>query len=208
MRQSWWLRGLTASVVLALVSAGCSRPTGVPTEPGVAQGDDAPFREPLPGTAKNEPNPSTAQTANNPGNARNLPFHEQDLPIGALVTVRLTGPIVADAPGDPRTFEAEVQEPVIVEGNTVIPKGAMAIGRVLSARTSEVKPTRGYIRLALDSVNVEGSEVSIRTASLFVKQTAVQNVSISRIGLEKGRRLTFRLIEPANVGSQRAHSRR
>jgi hypothetical protein len=66
-----------------------------------------------------------------------LPFGDrQSLPVGTLVTVRLKNPIVTDNPGFSKTFDAVIDEPVLVEGNAVVPRGASVQGRVQSAYTS------------------------------------------------------------------------
>ena len=52
------------------------------------------------------------------------------------------------------TFEALVDEPVVVEGNKLVPRGHYCSGRVESARSSSVRRDRGYVRLALDSIRI------------------------------------------------------
>lgn len=148
------------------------------------------------------------------------PFHDpQNLPAGTLLTVRLKNGISAQNPGVKRTFEAVVDEAVVVEGNKLVPRGASVIGRVESARSSEIGRNRGYVRLALDSIHLGEASLPISTSSLFVHGDA-GNTTVSQgdagheggprpIHVEKGRRLTFRLTEPAYVAaSQRTPVRR
>ena len=84
----------------------------------------------------------------------------------------------------------------------LIPRGADVTGRVESARTSQMKPGRGYIQLALQSVRVGGVDVPVQTASLFVRQSPQKDSSAPVIRLEKGHRLTFRLIQPVYAANQ------
>jgi hypothetical protein len=84
----------------------------------------------------------------------------------------------------------------VVEGNTLIPRDAVVSGRVESARTSKIRPDRGYVRLSLDSVQVDGLAVPVETASLFARHLPASDADSATIRLEKGRRLTFRLKEP------------
>jgi hypothetical protein len=64
-------------------------------------------------------------------------------------------------PGD--HFAATVSEPVIVDGQTVIPKGAHAEGLVVDARKSGRLKGRARLELALQSVEVDGQNYDVRT---------------------------------------------
>ncbi len=66
-------------------------------------------------------------------------------------------------PGD--HFDATVSEPVIVEGKTVIPQGAHAEGLVVDARKSGRLMGRARLRLALQTVDVDGQDYDVRTTS-------------------------------------------
>jgi len=141
------------------------------------------------------------------------PFRDSaGLPAGTLLTVRLRTPISADSPGASGTFDAVVDEPVLVEGNTLLPRGASVAGRVESAQASALRRNRGYVRLTLDSIAVAGQELRVQTASLFVNgntgetQPAAGDASSRVVRLESGRRLTFRLTEPVLIAGHPAMS--
>jgi len=122
-----------------------------------------------------------------------------------MLTVRLTSPVSADDPGPSATFEATVDEPVVIEGNALVPRGANVEGRVEAARASKVKRHHSYLRLTLDSIDVAGKDLTVRTSSLFARgNTLDSDSSLGVITLEKGRRLTFRLAEPVYMASQQA----
>lgn len=118
----------------------------------------------------------------------------QDLPAGTLLTVRLKAPLYASNPSRNDFFEAVVEQGVAVQGQTIIPKGATALGRVESAQTSKIRPNRGYLRLVLQSVELGGRRVPVQTTSLFAHQAPLGNAAIAAIHLDKGRRLTFCLL--------------
>jgi len=110
---------------------------------------------------------------NGPSSGGNLPFHDpQNLPAGTLLTVRLNAPISSDKPAANATFEAIVDQPVVIDGNKLIPRGAAVSGRVESARTSNLKRNRGYVRLVLESIHLSGASLPVQTASLFVRGSA------------------------------------
>lgn len=174
--------------VLALAT-GCSRSLRVPDE-GSNQSDQAPFRAT---GASNGPVP-TARQDGTPEEGT-LPFQDgQRIPAGTLLTVRLKGALSAAATSGNDLFEAVVDQPLVIDGNTIIPRGTGVVGKVESARISALKPERGYLRLALRSVHLGALDVPVQTASLFARPGP--SAEASTVRLENGRRLTFRLTEP------------
>lgn len=198
-------RGRTILPVLLCLSwAGCSRPAGVHPSESDPQSSQhpAPFRDgtvPVPHSEV-----STAQEDGTAGSG--VPFHDSEsLPVGTLLTVRLDNPINSDPPGAPGTFVARVDDPIVVEGTTLVPRGASVAGRIESARSSSMNRNRGYLRLTLNEVDIAGRELPIRTSSLFARGNAGDpqgHKTPDVISLEQGRRLTFRLTEPVSVVSQ------
>ncbi len=205
--------GLTIGLVLLslLWGLGCARPDGPQTGDASAQADphQVPFHDGK-GTAAAQLGQTAPPADNGLNNGLNpetgLPFHNsQSLPAGTLLTVRLRNPISADDPGANARFEAVVDEPVVIEGNSVVPRGATVAGRVESALASNVRRNRGYVRLVLDSIHLAGVNLPIQTSSLFVRgnsgDTQTGQGEMAQIHLEKGRRLTFRLTEPVYVAA-------
>ena len=181
-----------AILVMLLFTSGCSRRTpNVPSE-GANQTSPTPFQSQKASTADSDLHGFVPGDA--PGTGP--PFQNSPvLPAGALVTVRLNVPLVAGR-GSRESFEAVLDEPVVVEGNTMIPRDAIVSGRIESTHTSRVTPDRGYVRLTLDSVQVDGLDVPIQTASLFARSLPTAHDDSDTIRLEKGRRMTFRLKDP------------
>jgi hypothetical protein len=203
------LRGLAFYVTLMvpLVLAGCSRPELIPGEERISQTEtrEAPFQD----QATQGTVDVAASTQLQPAQyGSTLPQSDaplqrfQNLPPGTLVTVRLKKPLYASSLSSEASFEALVVEPVVIRGNTLIPPGASVLGRVESARTSTVKPNRGYVRLALHSVQVGNVRMPLETASLFAREAPLGDDPISVIHLESGRRLTFRLNATASTANQ------
>ena len=199
-------------MLAVLWTAGCARPDGPQSDDAAlhAEQHPVPFHE----ETTTSPQGSSAATQENGRSSESgLPFHEsQNLPAGTLLTVRLKAPIAAENPGVNGTFEAVVDEAVVIEGNKLVPRGATVAGRVESARVSNVKRDHGYVRLALDSIKMGDVRLPIQTSSLFVRgnasdrqvargEMASNESSAVVIRLEKGRRLTFRLAEPAYVAA-------
>jgi len=183
-------RIVIALSVLAL-AAGCSRSVRVPDE-GSNHADQAPLRTT---GAANGVLPTDREVGR--PEEGGLPFDDsQSIPAGTLVTVRLKGALTSATTGGNERFEAVVDQPVMIDGNTILPRGTAVVGKVESVRISALKPELGYIRLALQSVHLGGIDVPVQTASLSARQEPSSDMQSSTVRLEDGRRLTFRLMEP------------
>ena len=183
-------RALTPTILLTLLTVGCSRRSpNVPSE-GATQGTPTPFQSQQSIAADSDLHGFV------PGDALGPPFqNSQVLPAGALVTVRLNVPLVAGS-GSTESFEAVLDEPVVFEGNIMIPRDAIVSGRIESTHRSRATPDRGYVRLTLASVQVDGFDVPLQTASLFARPLPTADADSDTVRLEKGRRMTFRLKDP------------
>jgi len=197
----WQRACLWPTILLILCATGCSRPADVPSV-GTTQPGQAPFQDHAAKSGHRDPAESSSAELNGPSAGTLPPFRDsQSLPAGTLLTVCLKGSVIAADNVNEIPFEAVVDESVVIDGNTLIPRGADVAGRIKSARTSTVKPNRGYVRMELESVHVGGLDVPVQTASLFARQSPQTD---SGVRLEKGRRLTFRLTQSVSIGTQRA----
>jgi hypothetical protein len=176
------------AMLLALLwTAGCARPAGPQSDDAVVHADQhqAPFHEGESTASAPQASPTAQDTGSNPDTG--LPFHglqnhdPTNLPAGTLLGRKNS--ISAENPGANGTFEAVVDEPVVIEGNKLVPRGAAVLGRVESARA--FKRNRGY---------VPGSQLYPPRRDEPAHKPRASTVMIR---LEKGRRLTFRLTEPA-----------
>ncbi len=205
-------RAIAPVIVFLCLGAACSRPVGVQGDDAHAQTDatQVPFQNGEPSEAV--PEPLTSDRSSTATSGKDLPFRDgESLPVGTLLTVRLDNSVSTDAPQS-GVFEAVVEDPIAIGGNTLVPRGAKVAGRIESARASTVKKNRNYVRLTLNSLDLEGKEFSLQTSSLFAQGQA-SGVTASGastdntvIYLERGRRLTFRLTEPVYVALQQPPS--
>jgi hypothetical protein len=106
------------------------------------------------------------------------------IPAGTPVTIhlRLSLSSASSRAGDP--FEAVLDEPIIVRGHTLAPRGAVLSGRVLDARASDRFQEAGYLRLGLTAISLNGKVLPIQTSSIFMKRGSHEqrNVTIIRDG--------------------------
>jgi hypothetical protein len=202
--------GFAVVVVIILVMGGCARRDTLPmVEETVSADQHLPFD----GASEKggiSPTGSLAPAA---------------IPAGTPVTIhlRLSLSSASSRAGDP--FEAVLDEPIVLRGHTLVPRGVVLSGRVLDARASDRFQEAGYLRLGLTAISLNGKVMPIQTSSIFMKRGSHEqrNVTIIRdgsgnkgsligasvdapgttyatgsmdVGVAPERRLTFRLAQP------------
>ena len=87
------------------------------------------------------------------------------VPAGTILRVRLNQSVgtAIDRPG--QRFDAVLESPVELNGRVVVSRGAAVQGIVREAAPSGRLKGRAVLVLALDSINVNGREVPVQTAS-------------------------------------------
>lgn len=86
-----------------------------------------------------------------------------ELPAGTAVTVRLIDPIDSEVNALGQTFQASVDEPVVVNGETVIPRGADAVVKLVEDKQSG--KIQGKTELTTVLVSLKANDQLIDTTS-------------------------------------------
>jgi len=182
------------------------------------------------------PTSDSGGNASNSADSQKLPFDRQPrptgispsqslipsatkLPEGTPIPIRLQSALSSASAHAGDSFSATVDEPVVIDGQTLIDRGAPATGRVLEAKPSanslgrslERSLAPGYLRIVLVSLTVAGRPVMIETSSIFAKG-GVREEPNSATGAASGasrkdrdivfgidRRLTFRLAQTVDL---------
>lgn len=158
------LASFVAVSVLSLVLAGCS---GAPKS-------DASNPDNLTNTASSAaPFSSSGQPADSEhkgwfSHAPEVP-DTLTVPAGTVLNIRLQNSISSATAAPGESFDAVLDEPLVVKGQTVAPRGAAVTGRVTEAKASGRLHDSGYLRLTLASVAIGGKDVPVTTSSLFAK---------------------------------------
>jgi hypothetical protein len=101
-----------------------------------------------------------------------IPFTTK-LPEGTPIPIRLQSTLSSASSHAGDTFSAIIDEPVVIDGQTLVAGGTSATGRVLEAKPSGHSPVSalepGYLRIVLVSLNIGGRPVTIETSSIFAK---------------------------------------
>ncbi|HEY4905199.1 MAG TPA: hypothetical protein VIH89_17110 [Candidatus Sulfotelmatobacter sp.] len=208
---------MSAAMLAFLLAAGCSRSPMLGAENGNSSAD-------RPGVADSQADkghvavPFHGQEADSEkamavSSSASVPFAASSggvLPVGTLLTVRVRDSVSNAKPDSGTRFVASVQDPILIDGNLLVARGAVVRGQLESARSSGVGGNRSYLRLTLVSIEANGQEVPLQTSSLFTRgatsmsatQAAFSPTAVVAgegshlVHLPKGRFLTFRLSSP------------
>jgi hypothetical protein len=104
------------------------------------------------------------------------------IPAGTALTIRLQSSLSSASSHSGDTFEAVLDDPVVVDGQTVAPRGAAVTGRVVAAKHSGRLHDPGYLRLTLTSIDVNGTAMPVQTSSIFAKGGSHEKRNLAMIG--------------------------
>jgi hypothetical protein len=149
--------------------------------------------------------------------SRQLPFTENRpvvVPVNTVIYVRLRQALSSSSAQAGQAFAAVLDEPLLVEDQTVAPKGTELTGKVLAARESGRLRKSGYIRITLSAITVNGRTLPLQTTSVIAAGGSFKNRNLSVIGggmvnsfasedkaagFTGERRLGFRLTQPLEI---------
>lgn len=101
---------------------------------------------------------------------------------GTPVYVRLQHSISSETAEPGESFSAVLDEPLMLEGKTVIPEGTEISGHVVAARKYDSVHHSSYVRLTLSSVVINGKPVPLQTSSIFVQGASFNNRNMAYVG--------------------------
>jgi hypothetical protein len=128
--------------------------------------------------ARNDPPPAPTYSAgnnNSPQPAPNANPSSVTIPSGKQLVVRLIDPVNSDIDHLGQTYRVSLDEPVEVEGQTVIPRGTDAVAFLIDAEHSGKIQGRTSLTLDLKTITVNGRQYDVTT-------TGVSQASQSRGG--------------------------
>ena len=104
------------------------------------------------------------------------------IPSGTPITVRLQSNVSSASSHTGESFDAVLDEPLIINGQTVVPRGASVTGRIVSVKSSGHLKDPGYIRLTLSTLAINGKELPIQTSTIFAKGSSHEKRNLAMIG--------------------------
>jgi hypothetical protein len=144
-----------------------------------ATGIEFSARKPAPPPEQPKPAPAPAAAA---PKAAPPPTKAVSVPAGTAVNVRLTQPIDVDASKAGMTFKAIVDDPVMMSGAIVIPRGASAVVQAVKVEQSGKMKGSDKISLKLNSIGFGGMVYEITTAYVETKGKGEGKKTARKVG--------------------------
>jgi len=101
------------------------------------------------------------------------------LSAGTNLVVRMIDAVDSEKANVGQTYRASMDEPVAVNGDTVIPRGADVLVKLVDAKDSGRATGRAELTLALQSVSVNGKTVDINTQNI-TKESGSRGVKTAK----------------------------
>jgi hypothetical protein len=163
---------LCVAMVLALIVfiTGCNR---LPA-PAAAQ--------PLAETVDMNADASPAPFSGGDGQRSSASAARTTVPAGTPLTIRLQQSVSSASANSGDRFAAVLDQPLIVSGKRIAPKGATVVGRVVQARPSGRLEHPGYLCLTLASLSLNGKAVPLHASRVSVEGSSHKKRNLAFIG--------------------------
>lgn len=128
--------------------------------------------------------PQSVAAADHP-DTQKPPFSETKplvIPASTAIYVRLQQSLSSSSAQPGQRFSAVLDEPIVLDNQTIAPKGAPVEGRVVAARVSGHLHNSGYLRITLSSITLNGKSVALQTNSMSVTGGSYKKRNLAFIG--------------------------
>ena len=178
MRSPIWISQVALGTLL-VSAVGCSKQMVTPAN-ALSKSNDAqakPTEQSVPFVDKNK-----QATADDKTDSKSLVPDQIVIPSGTAITVRLQNAVSSATSRAGDEFAAMLDQPIVIDGETVAPEGAQVTGRVVAARPSGRLMHPGYLRISLASVTVNGKAVPVQSSSVMVAGRSHKHRNLAWIG--------------------------
>lgn len=179
-----WPKAGVLSLVFSLVPAiGCSRQVGeLASSQNAAAGRQLPFD----------------RVSDDKGISPTIKLVLPEIPAGTPITIHLQSLLSSAKSRLGDSFEAVLDEPVIIQGQTLVPRGTSVSGRIVAAKAAGESHDPGYLRLTLSSISINGRNLPLQSSSIFAKGSSREkrNPAMASARVDVGAPIT----EPAPGG--------
>jgi hypothetical protein len=104
------------------------------------------------------------------------------IPAGTPLTVRLQSGVSSASAQSGDTFDAVLEEPIVVRGQTIIPRGTDVTGRVVAANAGGHLHKPAYLSLTLASLSWHGNHMRVDTSTVAVAGKSHKKRNLEMIG--------------------------
>ena len=144
-----------------------------------------PGNYPSPGDVSSNPNyPSNPNYSSSNGSyaSGGQSANSLQVPAGTQIVVRLIDPVNSETDRLGQTYRASIDDPVVVNGQTVIPRGVDAVASLIDAQKSGKIQGRTALTLDLRSVTINGRTVNVTTTGVSQESSSRGERSAKVIG--------------------------
>ena len=191
-------------VFAAILLAACTREE--PAEPQISETEDAaaqtaapevstpaapaPAPAPAPSTTAPTPAPpAPAPVAPAPEAAAAAPPEPPrvfEVAAGTALVFTLIDSLSTETLEAGQTFEASLADALVIDGETRVPRNALATGRVIAVRKPGNVSGVARLELAMTEILVDGEAVELQTTPLVVEAARTRGEDAARIGIGAG----------------------
>jgi hypothetical protein len=94
------------------------------------------------------------------------------IPVDTPITIRMIDPVDSETARLGQTFRASIDEPVLVNGQEVIPRGADVVTKLVEAQQSGKIQGRAVLTLALSTITVNGQQVNVTSSDVRTESSS------------------------------------
>lgn len=120
--------------------------------------------------------------SSNPGSSAS----SVNVPVGTQLTVRTVDAVDSDKNQVGDKFQASLEEPIVVDGATVVEKGATVYGRLAEAKEAGHIQGRSELKLELTGIVVNGQTIPLVTGEYGVAGSSRGASTAKRVGAGAG----------------------
>ena len=114
--------------------------------------------------------------------AQRRPSNSLSIPAGTYIDVRINENLSSESSGAGDPFTGTLTQALVVNGNTVFPRGADVTGRVISAKKSGALRDPGVLELKLFSIHYGSRSTNVSTEPFFIKGASHLKGNVVKIG--------------------------
>jgi len=141
-----------------------------------------PVLAPRPAQAENRPVLMRPEPTPPPAPARASASQDGiELPAGTNLVIRLIDAVDSEVARPGQTFQASLDQPVVIGNNVAIPRGADVVVKLVDAKDSGTFTGRAELALNLQSVKVNGRMVEMNTQTVS-RESASQGAETAKRG--------------------------
>lgn len=152
------------------------------TEISSIQFGTVPAAAPTASAPAQAPSPTATELASRPAPGPAVTGSGTEIPAGTTLTVRMIDSVDSERDKVGQTFRASLDEPLMINGETIVPRGADVLMKLVDQKQSGKIQGQTALTLDIVSVTVDGRPIDVNTAEVTQASTSRGSRSTKVIG--------------------------